>query len=132
MAKITTVYKGDMLSEVTIGEHTMKVDVPDSMGGKDRGPTPPQIFIVSLGTCVSALVANYCNQAGLNAEGMTVDVFFEKVEDPVRLKDIRVVINLPNMDVSKRERAIKAVAEHCPVHETICSLETVDIEVVGQ
>ena len=57
MAKITTYYKGDMLFESKLGAHSVIIDVPAGMGGKDRGPTPPEIFIASLGSCVGAFVA---------------------------------------------------------------------------
>jgi len=132
MAKITSYYKGDMLTETKIGKHTIATDVPEGWGGKDRGPTPPQVFVASLGGCVVALVANYCHKSGLDAEGLSVDVTFEKISDPSRLSDVKIQINLPNADVSGREKAILKVAEHCPVHETICSLEAVEMEVKGK
>ena len=50
MAKITTYYKGDMLFESKLGTHSIIIDVPAGMGGTDRGPTPPELFIASLGS----------------------------------------------------------------------------------
>ena len=47
MAKITTYYKGDMLFESKLGNHSVIIDVPAGMGGQDRGPTPPELFIAS-------------------------------------------------------------------------------------
>jgi uncharacterized OsmC-like protein len=132
MATITTHHKGDMLFETKLGKHSLQVDVPASMGGSDRGPTPPEVFVASLGACVAALVANYCNKAKLDTEGLTVDVSYEKASDPTRLVGLKVNIDVPNADISGRENAIKRVADRCPVHQTICSLEGVDIEVSGQ
>lgn len=132
MAKITTKHKGDMLFETGLGNHALQIDVPADMGGSDRGPTPPEIFVASLGSCVAALVANYCNKAGLSTDDMTVDVTYEKASDPTRLVDLKVLVDLPHADVSGRERAIQRVADHCPVHQTICTLEGVDIEVSGK
>lgn len=132
MATITTVYKGDMLFESKIGNHSLIIDVPDSMGGTDRGPTPPQVFIASLGSCIAAFVAHYCNNVGLDTTDMSVDVSFEKVEDPTRLTDVVVDVKLPNADTKGREKAILRVAGHCPVHETICTLENVDIVIKGK
>jgi putative redox protein len=132
MAKITTDYKGDMLFESKIGNHSLVIDVPASMGGTDRGPTPPQVFVASLGSCIAAFVANYCNNVGLDTTGLTVDVSFDKVEDPTRLANVKVDVNLPNADTKGREKAILRVAGHCPVHETICTLEDVDIVIKGK
>jgi uncharacterized OsmC-like protein len=127
MAKISTSYKGDMLFETQLGRHNVIIDVPPGMGGADRGPTPPEFFVASLGSCVAALVANYCNNSGLDASDLSVDVTFDKVEDPARLSNVQVLINLPNAELNGRQAAILRVAERCPVHETICSMDSVEI-----
>jgi len=132
MAKVTTHHKGDMLFETGLGSHTLQIDVPASMGGSDRGPTPPEIFVASLGSCVAALVANYCNKANLSTEGLAVDVTYEKAPDPTRLVDLSVTVHLPNADVSGREKAIERVADRCPVHQTICSWEDVGFEITDE
>jgi putative redox protein len=131
MAKISTYHQGDMLFSTQLGKHNVLIDVPPSMGGSDRGPTPPEFFVASLGSCVAALVANYCNNAGIDTEGLAVDVTFDKVEDPARLSNVQVLIHLPNGDVNGREKAILRVAERCPVHETICTMDTVKISLNG-
>lgn len=132
MDVITTYHKGDMLFETQLGNHLLEIDVPASMGGKDRGPQPPEIFVASLGGCVAALVGNYCNNSGLSTQDLTVDVIYEKAADPTRLIDVEVKIKLPHADISGREEAIKRVADRCPVHQTICTLQGVDIEVSGK
>mgnify|MGYP001063031858 CR=1 FL=1 len=132
MATITTVYKGDMLFESTDGQHTISIDVPANMGGKERGFMPPQLFIVSLGACVAALITEYCEHHDIDASGLAVDVQFDKVAKPARLTDIRTVVKLPNADVKNREKALQHVAEHCPVHETIISMTSMEIEILDR
>ena len=132
MGKVTTYYKGDMLFESKLGSHSVIIDVPTGMGGSDRGPTPPELFIASLGSCVGAFVANYCGKSGVDTKGMTVDVTFDKVQDPTRLVNLNIEVNLPNGDCEKRQKAILRVAEHCPVHETIATLEGIEININGQ
>lgn len=132
MGTITTHYKGDMLFESKIGNHSLLIDVPASVGGKDRGPTPPEVFVASLGSCVAAIVAHYCGRVGIDARGMTVDVSFDKAEDPTRLVNLKVRVSLPNADCGDRKKAILHAAEHCPVHETITTLESIKIEVVDK
>ena len=132
MAVITTKLRGDMLFETQCGNHTLQIDVPPGMGGSDRDPTPPEVFVASLGSCVAALVANYCNRAKLNTHGLTVDVTYEKAADPTRLVNVKVKVDLPNADISRRKKAIERVADHCPVHQTICSWEDVGFEISGK
>lgn len=129
MATITTVYKGDMLFESILGNHSVKVDVPPTMGGSDRGPKPPELFIASLGSCIAAFAADYCNRVGIDTSGLTVDVTFDKVDNPTRLVNLKAAVNLPNADFGQRRQAILKVAEHCPVHETIRAFEGIEIEI---
>ena len=132
MPTISTAYQGDMSFETTLGTHHLLVDVPGTMGGRDRGPTPPELFVASLGSCVAAFVASYCERAGLDARDLTVDVDFDKAEDPTRLVGLKVRIKLPHAECAERERAIRRVAEHCPVHETIASLSTISFEILDR
>jgi len=132
MAKITTYYKGEMLFESKLGNHSLIIDVPASMGGKDRGPTPPELFVASLGSCVGAFVAQYCGRTGIDASEMTVDVTFDKLESPTRLTNLKVRVELPHGQCADRQAAIRRVAEHCPVHETIVTLEGIEIDILGK
>lgn len=134
MAKITTYYKGDMLFETVMGNHKLLIDVPEGMGGQDRGPMPPQLFIASLGSCVAALIAEYCVTHDTDATDMTVDVTFDKVENPSRLTNIKVRVNMPHAMCSdeRRIKTLKRVAEHCPVHATIETIQSIEFEIVGK
>lgn len=131
MTTLTTYYQGDMLFRSKLGNHEILIDVPASMGGSDRGPTPPEIFIASLGSCVGAFVAQYCARSEIDARDMTVDVTFDKAENPTRLVNLKIRVNLPNGQCNNREKALRRVAEHCPVHETISTMEGIEMEIVG-
>jgi uncharacterized OsmC-like protein len=130
MATITTTSRGDGSFEAALGRHRVLVDVPESMGGSDRGPTSTELFVASLGSCVAAFVADWCARVGLDATDLSVDVSYEQAEEPTRLVDLDVAINLPKAEVGERLDAIRRVAEHCPVHETVeYTLEAIDLEV---
>lgn len=131
MSHIKTFYRDDMLFETQIGEHSVKIDVPESMGGHNRGPIPPQLFIASLGSCIGAFVVAYCREHGLDAAGMTVDFEFDKADNPVRLTNLKAIVNLPQAEIGRKEEVLRRVAEHCPVHETIRAFEGMEIEING-
>ncbi len=134
MPEIKTVHKGEMLFESRMGNHALAIDVPEGMGGRDRGPQPPQLFIASLGSCVAALVADYCNHHDISAEGLEVTVSFDKAEHPTHLTNIRALVMLPHADLGQghRETVLRRVAEHCPVHETLCAGERMDFDIRGR
>ena len=132
MGVISTYYKGDMLFESEMGSHTLTIDVPPAMGGNDRGPTPPELFIASLGSCVGAFVASYCAKSGVDATDLRVDVSFDKEENPTRLVNVQVTIFLPHGECKNRRQAMQRVAEHCPVHETIATMGDVEMKIIDK
>lgn len=133
MATITTTYQGDALFTTQLGAHTIHIDVPEVMGGKDRALQPPQLFIVSIGSCVGAMVMDYCQRHELDASGMIIDVDFEKADKPTRLTNLAVRVRLPhaNLDDERTKTILQRVAEHCPVHETIDTMEGVTFDIQG-
>lgn len=130
MAKLTAKHMGDMLFEVETNGHKVDMDVPESMGGKGRAMSPPQVTMASLGGCIAAFVTNYCKNVGIDTTYISVDVEFEKGDHPACLKDIKATINIPHGDIAGREQAILKVASSCPVDYTLCHTDSVDI-VVG-
>ncbi len=132
MAKIVTYYKGDMLFESKIGNHVLTIDVPADMGGEDRGPIPPQLFVASLGSCIGAFVAHYCEKNGIDNTGMTVEMSYEKASEPTRLVDLKATVKLPQGDCGARVEAIERVADLCPVHETIKTMNGLEITIMGK
>ena len=127
MPEITVTHMGDMKFETQIGNHKLIIDVPPEMDGKDRGPTPPQLFVASLSSCIAIFAASYCNNAGINAEGLSVSLSFDKLKDPAKLANFKAQIKIPKGDVGKREKAVIAAASHCPIHETIHLPQEVEI-----
>ncbi len=131
MAKVTVNYKGEMLFESRLGNHNILIDVPYEMGGEDRGPTPPQLFVVALGSCIGAFVAQYCELSEIDDRELSVDISFDKVENPTRLTNLKVEVNLPHADCQYRKQAMQQVAEHSPVPETISTLTGIEIKING-
>ena len=127
MPEVTVKHMGDMKFETQIGNHKLIIDVPPEMDGKDRGPTPPQLFVASLSSCIAIFATSYCNNAGINAEGLSVSLSFDKLKDPARLANFKAQIKIPKGDVGKREKAVITAASHCPIHETIHLPQEVEI-----
>lgn len=125
MPTITTSYEGDMGFHTMFGRHRLFIDASSASDDERRGPTPPELFVASLGSCVAAMVANYCERNGLDARDLSVDVGFEKAGGPTRLVDLKVTVRLPNAECGSRTDAIRRVARHCPVHETIATLSDI-------
>ena len=129
MASVNVQFKGDMLFEAKSGNHTLKVDVPAAMGGKDRGMTPTELFAASLASCVSVLVAAYCRDMKIDPAGLSVDLTCDKLDQPTRLGHFKAAIKIPAGGWESRKEGVLRAAERCPVHETIRHFEGVEITV---
>lgn len=132
MAKIMSYYKGDGLVEAHIGKHRLKIDRPRYVGGQDRGPTPIELFISSLGTCVAMVISTYCEEHGIDATDLQVEIQYETDADQANMTSIAVDIEIPNGDIENREKAIERVAKHCSVHKTIQKLDSVEFTILGK
>jgi uncharacterized OsmC-like protein len=119
MPEITVNHKGEMEFETQIGNHTLTIDIPPENNGKDRGPTPPQLFIASLSSCIAVFVASYCNNVGINTEGLSVSLSYDKLTNPSCLGNLKAVIKIPNGDVGKKEKGVIRAAELCLIKETM-------------
>ena len=127
MPAICVKHMGDMAFETRIGNHKLLIDIPPENNGKDRGPTPPQLFIASLSSCIAVFATSYCNNVGINTEGLSVTLSFDKLKEPSRLGNLKAVITIPKGDVEKREKAVIRASEHCVIHETIRSSPDIEI-----
>ena len=109
--------------------HEVIIDQPLDNGGKDEGPTPPELFIASLGSCIGVYVLAYCKNAGIKTEGMAINVSWQKAKNPDRIGEIKVDVKLPE-DVGKRKAALLKVAEHCLIHNTILHPPKIEINLL--
>ena len=109
--------------------HEVIIDLPEGSGGSDHGPTPTEVFIDSIGSCIGVYVVGYCKSVGLNTEGLTIKIDWEKQikEKPFYIKNIDVKIDLPNADVGLRKKALLNVAHSCLIHQTIKAQSEISI-----
>ncbi|MBU1044639.1 MAG: OsmC family protein [Candidatus Omnitrophica bacterium] len=125
-------YKGKMSFAAQCGNHQLIIDLPQTNGGADQGATPPQLFLVSLASCVGVYIASYCNNVGINTAGMQIKISAEKAHNPDRLDKIKVDVKMPNAELGKRKSAVLAVAKKCLIHNTIHNNPAVDIDIIAE
>lgn len=121
-------YKTGTRFAVETRGHDITVDLPPDKGGTDQGMTPPELLAASLGTCIGIYVTQYCKQIGVNSDDTTVDVKWEMEEQPLRIGRLQATVNIPGGVPPERRNAIQKVAEHCLVHQTLCNMPELDIE----
>jgi putative redox protein len=72
--EVTAVWRGGLATDVSAGEHTVRVDEPESAGGADTGPMPTEMFLISLASCFCIAVAWVARKHRREVPGLRVVV----------------------------------------------------------
>jgi putative redox protein len=100
--------------------HTALTDQPASNGGADAAPTPTELLVAALATCVAFYAGRYLERHSLDRDGLRVTAEFTMAADrPARVGAIRLRVTVPAGVPAGRRAALLAVASHCTVHNTL-------------
>ena len=112
---------------IEIRGHIITVDQPVDAGGADTAPTPTELFVAGLASCVAFYARRYLARHQLNTDGLHVSADFDLGARPTRVSRIRVLLTPPHDLPAQRRDAFLAVASHCTVHNTLAEPPPVDI-----
>ena len=112
---------------ISVRGHVIHVDQPVADGGEDSAPTPLELFLASLASCVAHYARRYLRRHELPEEGLHVEARWHMAKAPARVASIDIALTLPDGVPVERHEALLAVASHCTVHSSI--LHTPDIRV---
>jgi uncharacterized OsmC-like protein len=116
--------------DIAVRGHHVTVDQPTSSGGTDSAPTPTELFVAGLASCVAFYARRYLARHALPTAGLAVSTAYELGGRPARVTDIRIEVVLPDGVPAERRDALLAVASHCTVHNTLLDAPEVSIGLV--
>jgi len=115
--------------EVAVRGHHVVVDQPADAGGHDSAPTPTELFVASLATCVAFYAGRYLTRHGCSRDGLAVSVGYDMASDrPARVSAINLAVRVPAGLPPERWAALRAVVSHCTVHNSLASPPPVTID----
>ncbi len=123
--ELTVVSAGGDRHRITVRGHQLLVDQPRCDGGDDAGPTPVELFIASLASCV----AHYARR-GLGPSGPGPEVrcrWTMSKAPPSRVATIDIDVRLPEGTSHGRILAVERAIAHCTVHNTLLDLPEIRI-----
>ncbi|MDF3301495.1 OsmC family protein [Streptomyces tropicalis] len=109
---------GDVYAVHTRG-HVLTVDQPTSDGGEDTAPTPVELLVASVASCVAHYAGRFLDRHGISRDGLRVDARHRMAEGrPARVTAITVTVHAPALPPD-RVPAFRAVVSHCTVTNTL-------------
>ena len=120
-------HRGGDQFDVAVRGHVISVDQPIEAGGEDTAPTPTELFVASLASCVAFYARRYLARHDLPTRGLAVEATFDMSARPARVSGVDLRVILPVGVPPERRDALLAVASHCTVHNTLTSAPAVSI-----
>ena len=115
---------------VDIRGHEVRVDQPADIGGDDTAPTPTELFVAGLASCVAFYSGRFFDRHDIDRTGFGVAVAWRMAEDrPARVAQITITVTPPVAMPAQRRAALLAVARGCSVHHSLEQPPKVDISV---
>ncbi len=128
MVEIKILYEGQLHCNATHGPSHSQIstDAPVDNQGRGESFSPTDLLATALGTCMMTIMAIYGEKHGLILKGTTVRIEKHMKENPRRVGQLVIEMNIPLNPDESRKKALEAAALSCPVHKSLHP----DVEVV--
>ena len=123
--RIKADWKGGMAFEATTDSgHTVLVDGPEKLGGKDSGPRPMELVLAAIAGCSGIDVVAILNKGGHEIKSLGIEVLGDRADAiPAVYEKIMIAFSIPGVDKKPAERAIKlSVEKYCSVIKMLDSV----------
>lgn len=109
---------------VTVRDHPIVVDEPESNGGDDLGPTPHELYDSAIGACTAMTMLWYAKRKQIPVEDIEVDVASDSTEERQGTYRLRLTISLSGPLSEEQRQELFKVAAKCPVHRLMTQVKT--------
>lgn len=99
--------------------HSIMTDQSKEQGGEDKAPTPVELFVASLGTCIGVFATRYMRTAGLEGADFKASLDWCLDEKKTRVEKIDVSITVTGAELGERKNALLMSAGKCIIHNTL-------------
>jgi len=105
---------------VSVRDHEFIVDQPAEAGGADAGPTPTELFVAGLASCVAFYAERFLGRHAIPSKGLRVESGFEMAEDrPPRVARVWIRVYVPVALPRALSTALERVVDLCTVHNSL-------------
>ena len=122
-------------TEIHASGHALLADEPSSVGGADKGPSPYELLMASLGSCTVMTLRMYADKKAWALEGVKCELLFARIhardcadceqQEGMIGRFTRTIALTGDLSEEQRTRLLE-IANKCPVHRTLTSAIKVD------
>ena len=127
---ITVTHKDSLRFVALTRGHEVVSDQPLGKG-TDRGMTPPELLIASLGACIGVYVVGFAERHNLPHQGLTIELDWERTEDQTCIARVKAEVRLSGEVSEEHRKALHRVAEQCLIHNTLRNGPEVTINITS-
>ena len=121
-AKVTYVNGMQFIGDSESG-HALVMDADPSAGGRNTGPKPMELLLISAGGCSGMDIISVLKKKRQDVTGLEIQVKGEKAEDyPMKFTDItlKFIVRGRNISESAVKRAVElSMTKYCSVKATL-------------
>jgi len=128
MDLISISQENDSVFKTEIRNHTFLSDMSLEDGGTDSAPSPAELVVSSLGSCIAMIIQRYCKTHGLNDKGIELSMTYLLNDKPKMISSITIDIALPEGFPDDRKQAIMNSVKTCVIYNSLNRVIDIDIE----
>jgi uncharacterized OsmC-like protein len=102
-------------------------DQPAENGGQNTGLTPPEFLLAAIGSCMGYYALQYLRTRQLSTDGLTVKVEAGKAQQPARMDNFRIVIDVAGLDDPRHREGVVRAAKNCLIHNTLLHAPAMEV-----
>lgn len=134
MSKVNVNWTGDMAFDAEVNGFNIKLDAAEQVGGKNGGPRPKPLILVSLGGCTGMDVISILKKMRVEPDYFNVEVSGEMTEEHPKYYNklhIKYVFRGKDLPMAKLEKAVNLSQDrYCGVSEMLRKAAEITHEIV--
>lgn len=115
MALIEVTFPGGTKVDANMKNHVIRTDQPVYAGGENSAPAPFELFLASIATCAGIFALSFCQNKGIDTEGMSLSMDIEKDPETKMINKMKLDLKLPDGFPEKYKQAITRSMDLCSV-----------------
>ena len=122
MTTVSAKYLGNLRTECTHLQSgsTIITSVPLTKDARPETPDACEICVASLAACAMTIMGIAAKNHAFSVDGMKAALAFEMKKDPYRIGRIQVLITMPPLEYTEKQKTMIVNAAHtCPVHRSL-------------